>query len=89
MTKKQYQLSTGIWTIAECDRCGRGFVRVGGGVTRDPYLPERGSRYFGQTTPCGGRIKFLEPVESPQAAGAVDPVGEVAERDPSTRDSNS
>lgn len=58
--KAQYPMSNGVWVIAECERCGRGFVTLGKNITRDPYAPPIGSRLSFSAAPCGGRLVRLE-----------------------------
>lgn len=59
----QYRLNTGLMVIAECERCGRGFVHLGENATmRDPFLPQRGSYTSFGNAICNGRIVLLRPV---------------------------
>ena len=62
MTAKQQYYEGRNLVIAECERCGRGFLTVGPQM-RDGYAPQRGSRFFGQGTICNGRIVMLEPID--------------------------
>lgn len=68
-TRSAYQLSTGVWVIAECQQCGRGFVSIGAANRgRDPYPPRRErQRYFVPSHACGGRIVWLAPTEGSRA----------------------
>ena len=66
----QYQLSTGLTVIAECLRCGRGFVSLAPDTKRDPYLPQTRSQTAFPNAPCGGEIVLLpESVPVPASPG--------------------
>ena len=59
-SREQYQLSTGVWVIAECERCGRGFIYVNLERRKpfDGFLPERSSAAAPKDEPCYGLIRF-------------------------------
>ena len=62
--KHEYQLSTGVWVIGECERCGRGFIHYS--VPVDGYPPATpkanvSPRTFFSHTRCGGQIRRLLP----------------------------
>lgn len=63
--KRQYFDGPNL-VIAECERCGRGFLSLREGLdmatARDPFAPA-GRKSF-QSAKCDGRIILLAPLES-------------------------
>lgn len=53
--------------IAECQRCGRGFVYVPDAVTTDKF-PHPNAYHRGDTRPCGGKLERAAPLNKEEGA---------------------